>query len=89
MTDGEIDELITALESAREGGISEDPAAMSIRELCALTGRSEVTTARRLRALMEAGRVVCVRILWTRIDGAKTHIPAYKLTGGTNETIAD
>ncbi len=89
MTDGEIDELITALESAREGGISEDPAAMSIRELCALTGRSEVTTARRLRALMEAGRVVCVRIPWTRIDGAKTHIPAYKLTGGTNETIAD
>ena len=62
---------------------------MSIRELCALTGRSEVTTARRLRALMEAGRVVCVRIPWTRIDGAKTHIPAYKLTGGTNETIAD
>lgn len=89
MTDGEIDELITALESAREGGISEDPAAMSIRELCALTGRSEVTTARRLRALMEAGRVVCVRIPWTRIDGAKTHIPAYKLTGGTKETIAD
>lgn len=89
MTDIEIDELINALEAAREGGIDDDPAAMSIRELCALTGRSEVTTARRLRALMEAGRVVCVRIPWTRIDGAKTHIPAYKLTGGTNDTIAD
>jgi len=89
MTDIEIDELINALEAAREGGISEDPAAMSIRELCALTGRSEVTTARRLRALMEAGRVVCVRIPWTRIDGARTHIPAYKLTEGSYDTIAD
>lgn len=89
MTDIEIDELINALEAAREGGISEDPAAMTVRELCTLTGRSEATTTRRLRALMEAGRVVCVRIPWTRIDGAKTHIPAYKLTGGTNETIAD
>jgi hypothetical protein len=89
MTDTELNELITALEAARENQIDSDPAAMTVRELCALTGRSEVTTARRLRTLIEAGRVVCVRIPWTRIDGAKTHVPAYKLTGGLNEIIAD
>ena len=89
MTNAEMDELIAALESARADGISEDPAAMTVRELCTLTGRSEATTTRRLRALMEAGRVVCVRIPYTRIDGARTHIPAYKLTEGSYDTIAD
>ena len=90
MTDIEIDELINALEAAREGGIDDDPAAMTVRQLCVITGRSEATTTRRIRALMEAGRVVCVRIPYTRIDGARTHIPAYKLTGVTyDEAFAD
>ncbi len=90
MTDTELNELIAALESARENQVDSDPAAMTVRELCTLTGRSEVTTARRLRTLIEAGRVVCVRIPWTRIDGARTHIPAYKLTGVTyDEAFAD
>ena len=82
MTDVEIDELITALETAREGSINDDPAAMTVRQLCEMTGRSEVTTTRRIRALMEAGRVVCVRISFVRIDGVRTNIPAYKLVEG-------
>ena len=89
MSDTELNELISALEATR-GNVDDDPAAMTVRQLCALTGRSEVTTARRLRALIEAGRVVCVRIPFTRIDGARTHIPAYKLTGATyDEAFAD
>jgi len=89
MSDTELNELISALEATR-GNVDDDPAAMTVRQLCALTGRSEVTTARRLRALIEAGRVVCVRIPFTRIDGARTHIPAYKLTGVTyDEAFAD
>jgi len=82
MTDVEIDELITALETAREGSINDDPTAMTVRQLCEITGRSEVTTTRRIRALMEAGRVVCVRISFVRIDGVRTNIPAYKLVEG-------
>ncbi|HRP26669.1 hypothetical protein [Thauera sp.] len=90
MTDIEIDELINALEAARKNGVDDDPAAMTVRKLCAITGYSEATTTRRLRALIEAGRVVCVRIPFTRIDGARTHIPAYKLTGATyDEAFAD
>ena len=89
MSDTELNELISALEATR-GNVDDDPAAMTVRQLCALTGRSEVTTTRRLRALIEAGRVVCVRIPFTRIDGARTHIPAYKLTGATyDEAFAD
>ena len=84
MTDTELNELITALEAARPSA-TDDPAAMTVRELCNLTGRSEATTTRRLRTLIEAGRVVCVRIPWTRIDGARTHVPAYKLTRATHE----
>lgn len=90
MSDTELNELIRALEAARDGSIENDPAAVTVRELCAMTGRSEATTTRRLRALIEAGRVVCVRIPWTRIDGAQTRVPAYKLTGATyDEAIAD
>ena len=89
MSDTELNELISALEATRGNQVDNDPAAMTVRELCALTGRSEATTTRRLRTLIEAGRVVCVRIPWTRIDGARTHVPAYKLTGGLNEIIAD
>ena len=37
---------------------------------------------RRIRSLMEAGRVVCVRISFVRIDGVRTNIPAYKLVEG-------
>lgn len=89
MSDTELNELISALEATR-GNVDDDPAAMTVRQLCALTGRSEATTTRRLRALIEAGRVVCVRIPFTRIDGARTHIPAYKLTGVTyDEAFAD
>ena len=82
MTDVEIDELITALGTAREGSINDDPTAMTVRQLCEMTGRSEVTTTRRIRSLMEAGRVVCVRISFVRIDGVRTNIPAYKLVDG-------
>jgi len=82
MTDVEIDELITALETAREGSINDDPTAMTVRQLCEMTGRSEVTTTRRIRSLMEAGRVICVRIPFVRIDGVRTNIPAYKLVEG-------
>ena len=32
MTDVEIDELITALETAREGSINDDPTAMTVRQ---------------------------------------------------------
>lgn len=78
MSDTELNELISALEAAR-GNVDDDPAAMTVRQLCALTGRSEASTTRRIRALIEAGRVVCVRVPWTRIDGARTNVPAYKL----------
>ncbi len=79
MSDTELNELISALEATR-GNVDDDPAAMTVRQLCALTGRSEASTTRRIRALIDAGRVVCVRVPWIRIDGARTNVPAYKLT---------
>lgn len=90
MSDTELNELIRALEAARNGEIDDDPAAVTIRQLCNTTGRSEAAISRRLRTLIEAGRVVCVRVPWIRIDGVHTHVPAYKLTGATyDEAIAD
>ena len=79
-----IEELLAALEAARPS-TTDDPAAMTIRQLREKTGYSEVTTARQLRSLMEAGRVVCVRIPFVRIDGARTTVPAYKLVGGGDD----
>ena len=79
-----LDKLQAALEAARPS-TADDPAAMTVRQLCVITGRSEATTTRQLRTLMDAGRVVCVRIPFVRIDGARTTIPAYKLVGGSND----
>lgn len=79
-----IEELLAALEAARPS-TPDDPAAMTIRQLREKTGYSEVMTARQLRSLMEAGRVVCVRIPFVRIDGARTTVPAYKLVGGSDD----
>lgn len=79
-----IEELLAALEAARTS-ISDDPAAMTIRQLREITGHGEVTMARQLRTLIEAGRVVCVRIPFVRIDGTQTTVPAYKLVGVSDD----
>lgn len=72
------DELIAALTSARRGP-EEDPEAHTVQELVKATGRSEVIVARRLRELMDAGLVECVRKPWVRIDNVMTTVPAYRL----------
>lgn len=76
-----IEELVAALEAARKRP-EDDPAALSVRELTELTGMGPMAVNRLIRSLMTAGRVVCVRKPWKRIDGARTTIPAYKLVGG-------
>ena len=73
------DELIAALTAARPG--VDDPKALTVRELVAATGRGNVVVARRLRGLIDAGLVEVVRRPLTRIDGAQTTVPAYRLVG--------
>lgn len=73
------DELIAALTAAQPATGEDDPAAMTVRELVTATGRGDVVVARRLRGLIDAGLVEVVRRPWTRIDGARTTVPAYRL----------
>ena len=77
------DELIAALTAAQPG--TDDPAAMSVQELVAATGKNAVLIARRLRRLIESGQVEHVRKPWTRIDGIQTTVPAYRLKGHERE----
>lgn len=82
------EELMAALMAARRDerpSQDDDQAALSVHELVALTGFSQVTVTRIIRALQAAGRMTCVRKSWTRIDGVMTTIPAYKLAGGEDD----
>lgn len=74
------EELIAALLEARlDSNEDNNPAAKTMRELVALTGQAETTIARRIRELMEHGRVICVRKRFERIDGVRSVKPAYVL----------
>jgi hypothetical protein len=83
------DELIAALTAARAGVAEDDPAALTMRELSAATGKSNVYLARIMEGLIKAGRVECVRKPWTRIDGMVTSVPAYRLKRGVVRLAID
>jgi hypothetical protein len=76
------DELIAALTAARAGVAEDDPAALTMRELSAATGKSSVYLARLLEGMIAVGDIECVRKPWTRIDGMVTTVPAYRLRRG-------
>ena len=88
-----LDELLLALSGA---GIEEDgePAGIRMVELCEVTGRSVPGLTRDLRRLIEAGRVECVKVWATRIDGTRIRVPGYRVkhehggTGGATEGIS-
>jgi hypothetical protein len=72
-----LDELLIALQGAQitEGA----DGAVRMADLVAATGIGEVTLAKRLRALISAGRVETVRVPFQRIDGVWTRVGAYRL----------
>lgn len=90
-----LDELLLALAGA---AVEEDgeQAAVRMVDLCEVTGRSQVALSRDLRRLIDAGRVECVRVWTTRIDGTRIRVPGYRVrhhehggTGGVAEGIPE
>ena len=72
-----LEELLTALQGAQ---ITDDaPAAIRMAQLVEATGRSELSLSRDLRRLIEAGKVECVKVPFTRIDGTRVRVPAYRV----------
>lgn len=73
-----LDELLTALQGAQ---VAPDATHGAVRmaELVELTGMNDVALAKRLRRLMEQGRVEHVRVPFQRLDGVWTKSPAYRL----------
>lgn len=74
-----LDELLTALTGATLSNATDAPDAATAQELADATGRSLAGTRRALRAAIDAGRVECVRRAYTRIDGARVTVPAYRV----------
>jgi hypothetical protein len=74
-----LDELLTALTGATLTDAPDAPDAATADELAAATGRSLVAMRRALRRAIDAGRVECIRRPYTRIDGARVTVPAYRV----------
>jgi hypothetical protein len=70
-------ELVEALLNARVGPGGE--VGMAVDELAALTGHTSAWVCSRLRPLVVSGRVRCVRMAGTRIDGQAYQRPGYVL----------
>ena len=73
-----LEELLTALQGAQ---VAPDAThgAMRMAQLIEMTGMSELSIARRIRALKAEGRVEHVRVPFERIDGVVTRVSAYRL----------
>ena len=72
-----LDELLAALAGAQPDAGAAD--GIRLQDIKAATGWSEATVGRQLRRLIDAGRLECVRIPFTRIDGVRTMVPAYRV----------
>lgn len=72
-----IEELITALTAAAE--VPPPGGAFTVEQICEESGHSKTYVYRELRKLIHNGVMECVRIPMTRIDGARTNVPGYRL----------
>ncbi len=81
-----IDELLEVLVSARRSEPEAAPGAFTMIQLKEIMkGRSANYIADLLRPLIESGRVECVRVPFTRIDGVRSTVPAYRLVEGASD----
>ena len=80
-----LDELLAALTASTTAAGEESPAALTTRRMREITGWSQARINNRLRELIDAGQVECVRVPVIRIDGSRTAVPGYRLkaTHGT------
>lgn len=72
-----LDELLQALSGPHDDAQQHD--AVRMADLITATGRGELSLSRDLRRLIEAGKVECVKIPYTRIDGTRVRVPAYRV----------
>lgn len=79
-----LDELLLALSGTPDDGATHD--AVRMADLLAVTGRGKTQLAADLRRLIEAGQVECVRVVYTRIDGTRIKVPAYRVKHDTAST---
>lgn len=79
-----IDELLQALSGTQDDGAAHD--AVRMADLIQATGRSELSLTRDIRRLIEAGKVECVKVPYTRIDGTRIRVPAYRVKHDTAST---
>lgn len=74
MTEQELlDALRAALPSAEH-----DQSALSMVEIAERLGMSRAAAHKRVVPLVRSGQLVCVRKRMTRIDGARSLVPAYR-----------
>lgn len=52
---------------------------MTIRDLCAESGMDELSARRRIRGLMDEGRIEVLRVPYMDISGRTQLVPAYRL----------
>lgn len=75
-----VDELLAVLIAARENETEAVPGTYTTEQLRILLGaRRGNYVAELLRPHIASGRVECVRVPFTRIDGVRTTVPAYRL----------
>ena len=72
-----LEELLTALQGAAT--TDEQPDAVRMEDLIAAANMGKDKVRSQLIPLVRAGRVECVKVRHTRIDGAVTWVPAYRL----------
>lgn len=73
-----IDELLLALQDAKSTD-DDQPDAVRMEDLIAAANMGKDKVRAQLIPLVRAGRVECVKVRHTRIDGAVTWVPAYRL----------
>ena len=73
-----IDELLAALQGAQPDATG---GGVRMEDLVALIGINSTAISRRLRPLLAAGQVECVRVPYQRIDGTWTKVPSYRWVG--------
>lgn len=78
-----LDELLLALSGPHDDGDGATHDAVRMADLLAATGRGKSQLAADLRRLIDAGRVECVKVTMTRIDGTRIRVPAYRVKHDT------
>lgn len=73
-----LEELLTALQGAMTDG-DDQPDAVRMEDLIAASPFGKDKLRAQLIPLIRAGSVECVKVRHTRIDGAVTWVPAYRL----------